>query len=240
MNYKNIHDRIITQAKSAGRKRSKHAYYELHHVIPQCLGGDNSKDNLVLLTFKEHFIIHWLLCKIYKNDVKAMYKLSTAFVRMCSVNEFQQRTISARKYKIAKTIERKAKQGIAVGGALILNRSEEWKQNISTALRGGTRIIKGKRYADIYKPEILDRVMASRRVTKNKGMVWVNNGIDTCRVVPAEELPKGWVYGRLKWASAKQWYNNGATEKLLPINSDLIKQDTWKKGRINAKYKTNT
>lgn len=31
------------------------------------MGGDDSKENLVILTAREHFLAHWLLKKIYNN-----------------------------------------------------------------------------------------------------------------------------------------------------------------------------
>lgn len=36
-------------------------YLENHHIIPRSLGGDNSKDNLVLLTAQDHYRCHELL-----------------------------------------------------------------------------------------------------------------------------------------------------------------------------------
>jgi len=57
--YKVWHDNIIAK----GKNRVLTGYQEKHHIIPKSLGGSNSKDNLVALTPKEHFIIHILLCK---------------------------------------------------------------------------------------------------------------------------------------------------------------------------------
>jgi len=42
-------------------------YTEKHHIIPKSLSGDNSEDNLVTLTAREHFICHWLLTKMTTN-----------------------------------------------------------------------------------------------------------------------------------------------------------------------------
>lgn len=42
-------------------------YYELHHIKPKWMGGDDSKDNLVLLTAREHYIAHYLLFNHYKD-----------------------------------------------------------------------------------------------------------------------------------------------------------------------------
>jgi hypothetical protein len=59
MNYTKIYNQLIERAKN--RKPERDGYYERHHIIPKCMGGSNDKDNLVKLTYREHFIAHWLL-----------------------------------------------------------------------------------------------------------------------------------------------------------------------------------
>lgn len=46
------------------RSRVLIGYTEKHHIIPKSLGGDNSKNNLAVLTPREHFICHLLLTKM--------------------------------------------------------------------------------------------------------------------------------------------------------------------------------
>jgi hypothetical protein len=46
---------------------------ELHHIIPKCMGGCDSKENLAWLTPEEHYIAHQLLIKIYPNENKLIY-----------------------------------------------------------------------------------------------------------------------------------------------------------------------
>ena len=43
----------------------KDCYCEKHHIIPKSEGGTDTKDNIVNLTAREHFIAHRLLAKIY-------------------------------------------------------------------------------------------------------------------------------------------------------------------------------
>lgn len=55
--------------------------HEKHHVIPTSLGGSNDTLNIVNLTYKEHFLIHWLLTKFTNGRDKikmlhALYKMS--------------------------------------------------------------------------------------------------------------------------------------------------------------------
>jgi len=70
MDYIKTYERIIDNAKSMKRGKGKGVYYESHHIIPRCLGGTNDRDNKVLLTAREHFICHKLLCEIYPDNNK--------------------------------------------------------------------------------------------------------------------------------------------------------------------------
>ena len=70
MDYYRIYNSLVNQARFQCRKKLKRTdsdfvYYENHHILPKCLGGTNDKENMVLLTAREHFIAHRLLCKIF-------------------------------------------------------------------------------------------------------------------------------------------------------------------------------
>jgi hypothetical protein len=87
MNYQKLYSNIITRAKS--RDTNIDAYFEKHHIIPRCQGGQDTKDNLVFLTAREHFIAHLLLVKMHPGHsglIKAAMMMS-----VCSSNN-QQRT----------------------------------------------------------------------------------------------------------------------------------------------------
>lgn len=64
MNYKLIYDKLIDR----GITRNLEAGYEKHHIIPKCMGGDDSNANLVKLTPEEHYVAHQLLVKIYPDS----------------------------------------------------------------------------------------------------------------------------------------------------------------------------
>jgi hypothetical protein len=99
MNYQKIHDSIIQRAKT----RILTGYKERHHIIPRCLGGTDTIDNLVDLTAREHFIIHKLLCEIYPNETKLIYAMW-----MMSNIKYENRTyyIGNREYERIKQIFR--------------------------------------------------------------------------------------------------------------------------------------
>lgn len=56
-------------------------YLEKHHILPKSLGGDNSPENLISLTAREHFLAHWMLWKAVGG------KMAYAFHLMCSFNK---------------------------------------------------------------------------------------------------------------------------------------------------------
>jgi hypothetical protein len=60
--------------------------FEIHHIVPKCLGGENATENVVYLTPREHFICHRLLCKMHDSP-----KLKFAFFSMTRSNKKQNR-----------------------------------------------------------------------------------------------------------------------------------------------------
>ena len=71
--YKTWYLSIIDNARRKTRKKSRENYFESHHIIPKCLGGKNNKENRVLLTAKEHYIVHCLLVKMYEKVCPKIY-----------------------------------------------------------------------------------------------------------------------------------------------------------------------
>lgn len=85
MNYANIYNQLIEKAKSRNLKKlnktnPNYIYLEEHHIIPKCLGGTNTYDNLVNLTYREHYFAHLLLTMHFKRsgDKNSFYKMQKA------------------------------------------------------------------------------------------------------------------------------------------------------------------
>lgn len=68
MDYQKIYLDLIKKRRN---NPITHGYKENHHILPTSLGGDNSSNNLVYLTGREHWIAHLLLHKIYKKPETA-------------------------------------------------------------------------------------------------------------------------------------------------------------------------
>ena len=69
MNYQKIYTNLIDRAVS----RISEGYVEKHHIVPRCLGGTDTKENIVNLYPEEHYLAHLLLCKVNKGNQKLLY-----------------------------------------------------------------------------------------------------------------------------------------------------------------------
>lgn len=102
MNYQRIYDEIINNALIRGLDKNRlNGYYEKHHIIPKCLSGSNEKSNLVLLTGREHYLCHYLLWKIYKDNNKLM----NAIWRMIHGQQSKFININSKQYEDLKMIK---------------------------------------------------------------------------------------------------------------------------------------
>jgi len=71
---------IINNAQA---RKNQTNYTEKHHILPKSLGGKNTKNNLVELTIKEHYVVHHLLIKMVQGENKT--KMLTAFWAMINI-----------------------------------------------------------------------------------------------------------------------------------------------------------
>lgn len=122
MNYKNIYHQLIERAKS----RLLVSDYETHHILPKSLGGPNTKDNLVKLTLREHFVAHLLLTKMYQGTAKR--KMYFAFYRLSN----RHKITNGRFYQTSKQQAKKYLSEIHSGKTI----SEAHKQAIREKCRG--------------------------------------------------------------------------------------------------------
>jgi ATP/maltotriose-dependent transcriptional regulator MalT len=125
--------------------------YEIHHVVPKSMGGDDSNENMIKLTPREHFLAHWLLWRIHRNR-----EMSFAFFSMC-----QYRKGNRKQFKISSRAYEEARLSRKTVGV-----SDETRKKMSEAKRG-----------KIYSEETKKRMSIAKRGSSpwNKGMIGVSS-----------------------------------------------------------------
>lgn len=149
--YYTKYNQIVKHYKDLDLKKSKDLYTESHHIIPRSMGGDNSRDNLVRVPSRVHFLLHWMLYRIYRTP-------ETAYAwNMMSMNRSSKRYIS-KSFEYAKTIRIYEMTGRTL--------SSDHREKISKSLIGNTR-----RLGSVVSEE--QRVKMS---SSNKGKIPANKG----------------------------------------------------------------
>lgn len=200
---------IIDRARMQNRKKGDGNYYESHHIIPRCMGGVDQ----VLLTAKEHFVCHLLLCRMLSGSNK--HKMINALIKLAySKSKGQQRYTSNSYALVRKLIAEKNSEmfkGVTKSEKVKKNmkgRSGKWvrtkEYNESRSGKNNPRYGKpgtftGKKFT---------REMAEKRAKTRKergikppftgkGYRHYTNGIEDRRFIPGTELD-GFYLGRTK------------------------------------------
>ena len=209
MDYQKVYDKIIAKAISEDRIKSTMVYYEMHHIQPKCLGGDNSKENLILLTAREHFLVHWLLIRIYPHN----RKLAHAFWAMCNLKgkSLDNRIIpSSRVYMEAKMHRTK------------LGMSEEQKQKLRKPKKDSSKMGKydkhgiknpffGKKHSTEAKQKMKEYIKESRKegwLPGNARKISIDDQIfnslkESCTIIGLSATA---IIGRLKSDKYPTWF----------------------------------
>lgn len=209
MNYLSIYCALISK-RLQNPLNKKDIYCEKHHIIPKSEGGDNSTDNLVNLTAKEHYIAHLLLARIY-NDSKMWF----ACHRLIHGNNKNYAKSTSRMYQ---TIKEQKKRNALKGAEHPMfgkHHSEDACQKMSASHKGrptwnsglhGVQVAwnKGKQHSEATRRKIASTLtgrhqseeVRHKKSETMKSLRWFNNGIKNIR---AKDCPDGFVKGRLNF-----------------------------------------
>lgn len=111
---------IINEAKLKNRKKTDNIYYESHHIVPRCMGGTEE----VLLTAKEHYICHLMLCRMVEGQNK--YKMINALIKMAFSKSNGQKRHTAKSYSLVRKLIAEKNSETMKG----IPKSEKTRQNM--------------------------------------------------------------------------------------------------------------
>jgi hypothetical protein len=157
MNYEKIYQQLMDRAQP----RTLPGYKERHHIVPKCIGGDNSISNLVYLTAREHFIAHKLLCEIYPDNSKLHYALWMMSNKTQSGNQQRLYNISNREYERIKLLISETRKSFT--------HSDDSKKKISQSNKG--KIPWNKGLKNPFSTDVLNKLSnaATGRTAWNSG-----------------------------------------------------------------------
>ena len=227
MDYNKHYNKLISKAKN---RTLVNVYTEEHHIVPRCMGGSNKKSNKVRLLAEEHYIAHLLLAKMHPDNDSLLYAANMMsnrnnktyswarkrFAKMHSkrlkgrkLSKEHCNKISAIHKDVPKSKEHKSKiadahtKRIEYNGVIYLG----WN-----SLKNETGVSRHN-YLKYYSkgidptPYINNNSYAIAKLAKLPhnhvgGKVWCNNGIE-CKYFDPDNIPSGWIKGRLKNAKSK-------------------------------------
>jgi hypothetical protein len=206
------------------RTKTYDEYSEVHHIVPDSLGGSDDPDNLIRLSYPEHFLCHWLLIKFVK-DPKDKVKMIWALNCMTLVNNKSGRIVSSWQFDVAKRLAKDNTSGVNSPGY-----GKKWYNN-------GIKAILLSDDQEVPEGFDLGRLPVSEEFRRKIGVVSrgkkrYNNGEIEILISSDQEVPAGFVLGRLEFSAesrrkigdsmrGKKWYNNGTNEIYLSTDQEI-------------------
>lgn len=149
--YKKWYLNIISNANNRNYDSSLH---EKHHIIPLSLGGTNDSTNLACLTFREHFICHWLLTKFTTSTAKG--KMCGALRMMMNKSSLNDRVLTNKQYEIARMALSRTKRKM----------SDEFRKKQSENKTGEKNPMFGRKQTEETKRKIANKISGYRKTQK--------------------------------------------------------------------------
>ncbi len=192
---------------------------ELHHIVPKSIDPSLAKFplNIVRLTYREHYVAHLLLTKLYP-DGREHYAMVNALHRMCNTRKGL--IVSSHEFEYAKHLwaitpepEEIRKKRIEATKIANIGRhfsnphTKEWNQKISKANSG-----------------------------KNRGYWWTN-GVENVRAYecPGDEFKRGRV---MSWNKGKCGVEHQLSEEVkIKLSKAFTGKIFWNDGHKNKRSK---
>lgn len=209
--YSKLYLKII---RNAIYRKNIDGYTEKHHIVPKSfrMGGETDKENIAVVTAREHFLLHYLLCKM-----KTPYQLSmaSAFGKM-NCDPHGNRYVNSRLYEYYRK---------NIGKLL----SENNTGKITIKKNNNTKFINKKDLEKYIKEgwvlgQYSTEETREARVQANKkrsGFIWIHNDKTSMQIRKNEldtYILSGWIRGRGKHANVNSANNN--IELLIKNNKE--------------------
>lgn len=254
---KNVNDFYVTRyvkfIKSIQKKGTRQLeYVEKHHIVPKSI--DSSISDLIVLTYREHFIAHLILLRIFPIGSLYRQKMTYALHRMCYRDSNKISTASIVTSRVFEVIRKEYKKSVSGINSPLYGkpRSEEVKEKLRIANTGKTLSIEArKKLSESLKGRIVSEETRKKLSKLQKGHKVSQTTINA--VIESNKRRKGYRHteaAKQKMKAAIQKNGNylkkdpkrlsdsqrnslklgrslPASEKLKDTLSDLFKDSVW-------------
>lgn len=179
----------------------RHFMKHKHHIIPRHMGGSDDPSNLIELTRAEHAQAHMKLYEQFgrKEDLGAYYLLTGQTDEAAKISSSLGGTVQGKINANNGHMARIQKLGDVVaagkkGGATTILRGKgsfgNPEERLKSASKGGKT--QGKRNAESGHLKRIAQIPSM----KNRGMIWVTNGVTNLMLMPTDNIPEGYRRGK--------------------------------------------
>lgn len=174
--YAKRYSKIINHYKNT----TTEGYSEKHHIVPKCMGGTNDCDNLVDLPAKAHYLVHWILTKMYPHNKRLLH----AFAAMAIIKEGLERTYTSKQFARMKEARQEALRGIP--------RSAETKEKLHRANIGKVRSkesVEKTRRGNLGKIRTPEMIVKYKAAAHNRSREhWDKINISKCKPIEIDDI----------------------------------------------------
>lgn len=137
MDYSKQYALLVESRKNMNRKFVTGCGYEKHHIIPKALGGSNTKDNIVVLTPREHCLAHMLLAKMYSGEARA--KMCYALIALAKLRNKNRKALTSRQYEVLRKAHYAALMDPDYRALRSANTAKQWTPERRAAVAAKTK-----------------------------------------------------------------------------------------------------
>ena len=170
---------LVKHYKELDLQKSDDLYTESHHILPKSMGGSDESTNLVRVPARVHFLLHWMLYKIYRTQSMAfawnMMRMSNSGERYTSKSfAYIAEALSKSQMNKVMTDEQKAKISATKKGKKL---SHQHRVAITKSLLGRTHSTETKnKIGSAHKGKTVSGVSKQKMSNAKKGKPAHNKG----------------------------------------------------------------
>lgn len=131
--YYTKYQQIVKHYKDLDLNKLNDLYTESHHILPKCMGGSDTEDNLVRVPARVHFLLHWMLYRIYRTS-----EMACAWNMMCSISPDHTNRYTSKSFEYSRKVSASFASARMKGNKLFLGK-QHTKESKSLLSQAGKR-----------------------------------------------------------------------------------------------------